>query len=101
MCVINFLSLNYLTAGKLRIVEAPFNLYECIDSALEMVASMAAEKELELAYRVACSVPPKLVGDSGRLKQIMLNLLCTQRTNQIAAFFMLILFFTSKCDQVY
>jgi len=60
-------------------VEAPFSLYECIEDALGMVESMAAEKQLELAYRVDCgAVPPKLVGDAGRLKQVMVNLLCTR-----------------------
>lgn len=63
---------------------------------------MAAEKRIELAYRVECKLPPRLVGDAGRLKQVMLNLLCTVllfyfQVNELANLF----FQRSKCDQVY
>lgn len=72
MCVTN----SPLTAGKLRIREAPFSLQECIETALEMIAPAAAEKELELAYRINCNGPDMVTGDARRLQQIMLNLLC-------------------------
>lgn len=62
-------------AGKLQLKEEPFDLLDCITYPLDMVAGTAAEKEIELAYWVKPGVPNTLVGDSSRMRQVLLNLL--------------------------
>jgi CheY-like chemotaxis protein/HPt (histidine-containing phosphotransfer) domain-containing protein len=52
-----------------------FDLRNCVESALELVAASASSKRLELAYFMAPGMPRAIVGDSTRLRQIMVNLL--------------------------
>ncbi|PYM73011.1 MAG: hypothetical protein DME10_11240 [Candidatus Rokuibacteriota bacterium] len=47
----------------------------CVEEAIQLLASNAAEKGLELTYLLESTVPPVLVGDAGRLRQILVNLL--------------------------
>ena len=57
-------------------VEAhPFDLRECVESALDLVGGRAAEKRLDLAYVFEGEVPAAIVGDVTRLRQVLLNLL--------------------------
>jgi CheY-like chemotaxis protein len=53
----------------------PFDLRDCVESALDLVAPRAAEKQLDLAYQFDGEVPPYVVGDVTRLRQVLLNLL--------------------------
>ena len=53
----------------------PFDLRECVESALDLVAARAAEKHLDIAYQFEGEVPPVVTGDVTRLRQILLNLL--------------------------
>jgi CheY-like chemotaxis protein len=53
----------------------PFDLRDCVESALDLVAARAAEKRLDLAYLFEGEVPVALSGDVTRLRQILLNLL--------------------------
>lgn len=73
--VINdLLDFSKIEAGEMRLEKTDFDLDSCLESVVEMVAAMAEEKGIELNIVVDSSVPRKLVGDSGRLKQILLNL---------------------------
>jgi two-component system sensor histidine kinase/response regulator len=73
--VINdILDFSKIEAGEMRLEKADFDLDSCIESVIEMIAHLAEEKGIELNILVDCSVPKKLVGDSGRLKQVLLNL---------------------------
>jgi PAS domain S-box-containing protein len=75
LSVINdILDFSKIEAGEMRLEKADFDLDSCIESAIEMVAALAEEKNIELSFLVDSSVPRKLVGDSSRLKQILLNL---------------------------
>jgi len=57
-------------------VEAqPFDLRECVESALDLVAARVAEKHLDTAYLFEGEVPVALDGDVTRLRQVLLNLL--------------------------
>jgi signal transduction histidine kinase len=49
-------------------------LLECIEGALELVSTLAANKGLELAYTIDRDVPEAMVGDTTRLRQILINL---------------------------
>ena len=54
---------------------APFDLRECVESALDLVSGRAAEKRLDIAYVFEDDVPAAVNGDVTRLRQILLNLL--------------------------
>jgi PAS domain S-box-containing protein len=75
LSVINdILDFSKIEAGELRLEKADFDLDICLESVIEMVAPLADKKGIELNILIDSSVPKKLVGDSGRLKQILLNL---------------------------
>ncbi|MEA2828938.1 MAG: two-component system, sensor histidine kinase [Actinomycetota bacterium] len=78
LAIINdILDFSKIEAGRLELERQPFDLGECVESALELVASRAAEKDpaLDLAYVKEPSVPPWVTGDVTRLRQVLLNLL--------------------------
>jgi signal transduction histidine kinase/DNA-binding response OmpR family regulator len=52
-----------------------FNLSNCIEDALDLVASKAWEKKLNLAYKIEKFTPDLIIGDPNRLRQILFNLL--------------------------
>lgn len=64
-----------IEAGKLELDERPFDLRECVESALDMLKLKAAEKNLELVCDFAEGVPSMILGDQARLHQILANLL--------------------------
>lgn len=73
--VINdILDFSKIEAGEMRLEKTDLDLDSCLESVVEMVAPMAESKGIELNIVVDSSVPRKLIGDSGRLKQILLNL---------------------------
>ena len=76
LTIINdILDFSKIEAGKLEVESAPFELRECIDSAVELVQHRATEKKLGLVVAIADDVPHIVQGDSTRLRQILLNLL--------------------------
>jgi GAF domain-containing protein/DNA-binding response OmpR family regulator len=76
LTVINdILDFSKIEAGRLELESQPFDLRECVESALDLVATRAAEKGLDLAYLVAEGAPAGILGDVTRLRQILLNLL--------------------------
>lgn len=76
LTVINdILDFSKIEAGRLELEEQPFDLRECVESALDLVAAQASEKSLDLAYLFDQRVPGMVVGDVTRLRQILLNLL--------------------------
>ena len=76
LTVINdILDFSKIEAGRLELESQPFDLRECVEGALDLVATRAAEKGLDLAYVVGEGTPPGIVGDVTRLRQVLLNLL--------------------------
>ncbi len=69
------LDFSKIEAGRMEIEAQPFDLRECVESALDLVSARAVEKGLDLAYVFEGDVPPAIVGDVTRLRQVMLNLL--------------------------
>jgi signal transduction histidine kinase len=61
--------------GKLEIERIDFDLVTEVESVLELVVSRAHAKGIELGCFIGPDVPPRLNGDPGRLRQILLNLL--------------------------
>src|SRR5436305_9140710 len=76
LTIINdILDFSKIEAGKLELEHQPFDLRECIESALDLVAARATEKGLDLAYQLYTVTPPAIYGDVTRLRQILVNLL--------------------------
>ncbi len=53
----------------------PFDLRECVESAMDLIGPRAAEKHLDIAYVFEGEVPAAIDGDVTRLRQVLLNLL--------------------------
>jgi PAS domain S-box-containing protein len=76
LTVINeILDFSKIEAGRLELERQPFDLRQCVESALELVAAGAAQKGLDVAYVQDPEAPQAIVGDVGRLRQVLLNLL--------------------------
>jgi len=76
LTIINdILDFSKIEAGHMGIEAHPFDLRECVESALDLVSARAAEKHLDLAYVFEGEVPAAINGDLTRLRQILLNLL--------------------------
>jgi CheY-like chemotaxis protein len=76
LTIINdILDFSKIEAGRMDIERHPFDLRECVESALDLIAARAAEKQLDLAYVFEGEVPAAIEGDVTRLRQILLNLL--------------------------
>jgi signal transduction histidine kinase/DNA-binding response OmpR family regulator len=71
----DILDFSKIEADKVDLVAEPFHLRACIADALRPVTPAAGEQELELVVRVAPDVPDLVVGDSVRLRQVLLNIL--------------------------
>lgn len=69
------LDFSKIESGKLDLEERSFNLQECIESVIDLLAPKAAEKGLELAYLIHPIVPINIISDDTRLRQILINLL--------------------------
>ena len=63
-----------IESGRLELEHRPFDLRECMESALDVVAARAADKDLELACLIDSDVPPELMGDETRVRQVLINL---------------------------
>ena len=76
LTIINdILDFSKIEAGRMDLEAQPFGLREAVDSAAELVAPLAADKRLRLACVFDGEVPPVVVGDVTRLRQVLLNLL--------------------------
>jgi CheY-like chemotaxis protein/class 3 adenylate cyclase len=71
----DILDFSKIDTGRLELEIQPFDLCECIEGSLDLIASVAAEKGLELAYFLDKQAPIHLSGDMSRLRQILVNLL--------------------------
>ncbi|MGO4170580.1 ATP-binding protein [Bosea sp. TAF32] len=61
-------------AGKLELVEEPFDVVQLVETVAELVAPRAQAKGIELSAHIAPELPTRLIGDRDRLRQILLNL---------------------------
>jgi PAS domain S-box-containing protein len=71
----DILDFSKIEAGKLDLEHHPFNLHDCLEESLDLLAARADRKGINLAYQIDPTIPCDLVGDSTRLRQIMVNLL--------------------------
>jgi signal transduction histidine kinase/CheY-like chemotaxis protein/methyl-accepting chemotaxis protein len=76
LTIINdILDFSKIEAGRMDIESQPFDLRDCVESALDLISSRAAEKHLDIAYLFEGEVPAAIQGDVTRQRQILLNLL--------------------------
>jgi PAS domain S-box-containing protein len=76
LTVINdILDFSKIEAGKIDLEALDFNLRDCLETSLKTLALRADEKGLELLCEVAPEVPETVRGDSGRLRQVIINLI--------------------------
>ncbi|MGD0775481.1 MAG: two-component regulator propeller domain-containing protein [Candidatus Solibacter sp.] len=75
LIVVNdILDFSKIEAGKLELDSVEFDLAELLRDTLAPLAVMARRKGLELSHRLTPPLPTRLVGDPGRLRQVLLNL---------------------------
>ena len=70
----DILDFSKIEARKFELEAIPFNVREVFDSAVQAVSLRAEEKNLRFAMRISPMVPEQLVGDPGRLRQVIINL---------------------------
>ena len=75
LVVINdILDFSKIEAGKMDFESIPFDLRESLGETMKALGFRASQKGLELVYDVAPDIPDALIGDPGRLRQILVNL---------------------------
>ena len=70
----DILDFSKIEAGKLELTRTRFAIRDSLGDAVRSLALRAHAKKLELAYRISPGVPEYFVGDIGRLRQILVNL---------------------------
>lgn len=68
------LDFSKIEAGKLELESIDFDLQECLREAMKLLGLRAHEKGLELICDIQSDVPQLLLGDPGRFRQILINL---------------------------
>ncbi len=73
--VINdILDFSKIESGKMELENNDFNLRDCIEEVLDLFAVAAARSQLDLVYEIDYNLPSQVIGDSLRLRQVLLNL---------------------------
>jgi two-component system, sensor histidine kinase and response regulator len=70
----DILDFSRIESGKLSLEEIPFDLRESLGESLKVLGFRAHQKGLEVVYDVDPDVPETLIGDPGRIRQILVNL---------------------------
>ncbi|MGV3510092.1 MAG: response regulator, partial [Sphingobacteriaceae bacterium] len=74
--VINdILDFSKIESGSLDIEEEDFNLRRCIEEVMDLFSQKILEKGLDLLYQINSDVPSQIIGDSLRVKQVLINLI--------------------------
>ncbi len=71
----DILDFSKIEAGKLTMARAPFDLRDVVAGTLETLAVRASEAGLDLVSHIGSNVPEQVVGDAGRLRQVLMNLI--------------------------
>ncbi len=76
LTIINdILDFSKMESDKVVLEEYEFNLRQCVEESLDLVSIKASEKGLNLSYTIDKEVPDTIIGDPGRLRQVLGNLL--------------------------
>lgn len=69
------LDLSKIEAGRMELIAEPFKLRQWADEIIQQNSVLAEEKKLKFVHQIDKRFPEELIGDAGRLKQIIINLL--------------------------
>ena len=73
--VINdILDFSKIESGNMEIEQHDFDLRECIEGVMDLFSTKAADQGLDLVYQIDHRIPIMIIGDSFRLRQILINL---------------------------
>jgi signal transduction histidine kinase/CheY-like chemotaxis protein len=75
MLINDVLDLSKIDAGKLSLDDSQFNIASVVEGQVDILMAKAKSKGLTLASFIAPEVPPLVLGDAGRLGQVLLNLI--------------------------
>lgn len=76
MVILNdILDFSKIEAGKMELYPMPFNLNDAVEDVATLVNATAHEKSVEVIVRYAPNIPKSVVGDEGRIRQVMMNLM--------------------------
>ncbi len=76
LTVINdILDFSKIESGNLELDNYAFDLRQCMEEVMDVFAAKASQKGLDLVYQIDYQIPAQMVGDSHRLRQILLNLI--------------------------
>ncbi|NPV61847.1 MAG: PAS domain S-box protein [Methanotrichaceae archaeon] len=73
--ITDILDFSKIEGDKMELETQPLDLVDCIEESIDLIAQSAVEKGLNLSYSVDSQVPPIIVGDLTRLRQVLVNLL--------------------------
>jgi signal transduction histidine kinase/DNA-binding response OmpR family regulator/HPt (histidine-containing phosphotransfer) domain-containing protein len=71
----DILDFSKIEAGRLELEQQAFDLRSCLEESLDLVATRAQEKGLELVYSMDPQAPSSFIGDIARMRQVLVNLL--------------------------
>lgn len=71
----DILDFSKIEAGHLELERLPVNLRDCVESAIDLAAGVASLKKLDLLYWIEDDVPPSVIGDLTRFRQVLINLI--------------------------
>ena len=71
----DILDFTKIEAGRLDLINEEFSLRECIHGSVQLLSLRAHSEGLSLNSELEVAVPDKLIGDSGRLRQVLINLM--------------------------
>ncbi|MCB0275815.1 MAG: response regulator, partial [Calditrichaeota bacterium] len=75
LTIINdILDFSKIEAGKIELEKHPFQLSSCVEEVVDLLATKADEKQLDLMYYLDPALPGEVVGDVTRVRQILVNL---------------------------
>jgi signal transduction histidine kinase/CheY-like chemotaxis protein/ligand-binding sensor domain-containing protein len=70
----DILDFSKIEAGKMELAPAPFSLRDCVGDTLQILAVRAHQKGIELCCDIEPELPETVIGDAGRLRQVIMNL---------------------------
>ncbi|WCK01519.1 PAS domain-containing hybrid sensor histidine kinase/response regulator [Agrobacterium tumefaciens] len=75
LTIINdILDFSKIEAGQMKLRSVPFDPAEAVEDVVSLLSSAALEKDIELIVRIDASVSGKVIGDAGRFRQIVTNI---------------------------
>ncbi len=69
------LDFSKIESGRLELEKQPFNVRQCVEGALDLLANEASKKDLDIACLIDKETPAYVAGDATRVRQVLVNLI--------------------------